>query len=153
MTAAGFALLSWSCGRSELDPARPDHAEPAPRHHAQPAIGGGGGTTDGVTRWGPFPMWVTTGDFNGDGRLDLVTASCDSYESSVEWTLNEHTVSVPPRGIGDGTFQAATSYGVGVGVGPWVVMTGDFNGDGALDLVGTSEGHDAVSVLLNRCSP
>ncbi|MDQ3712260.1 MAG: FG-GAP-like repeat-containing protein [Acidobacteriota bacterium] len=80
------------------------------------------------------PTSVTTGDFNGDGKLDLATANS-----------NENTVSVL---LGDGTggFSMATNFGVGNG--PRAVTTGDFNGDGKLDLATANSNENTVSVLL-----
>src|SRR6516225_9992972 len=64
---------------------------------------------------------VAIGDFNGDGKPDLVTANNGSYNLSVL------------LGNGHGTFQAAVNYAVGQP--PVFVTVGDFNGDGKLDLV------------------
>jgi hypothetical protein len=69
---------------------------------------------------GVDPWQTAVGDFNGDGKLDLVTAN--QYGNSVSVLL----------GNGDGTFQPAVSYGVGYN--PSWVAVGDFNGDGKLDL-------------------
>jgi len=82
------------------------------------------------------PWSVTTGDFNGDGVLDLVTAD-----------LSDNTVGVH-LGNGDGTFQAAAAFGVGSL--PQSVTTGDFNGDGVLDLATANPGDNTVSVLLGN---
>ena len=71
-------------------------------------------------RVGAPPQSVTVGDFNGDGRQDLATAS-----------LGANSVSIL-LGQGDGTFQAAPD--VGVGARPRSVTVGDFNGDGQQDL-------------------
>ena len=56
------------------------------------------------------------GDFNGDGRKDLVTSNRGSNDVSVL------------LGNGDGTFQAARSFPAGGGAS--YVGVGDFNGDG-----------------------
>lgn len=77
---------------------------------------GGGGfraaTYPNVNREGPNPL--TTGDFNGDGKLDIAT------DNSVL------------LGDGAGGFGTATSFSSGSSSS---VTTGDFNGDGKLDLV------------------
>ncbi|MBA2733225.1 MAG: VCBS repeat-containing protein, partial [Acidobacteria bacterium] len=69
---------------------------------------------------GNGPRSVTTGDFNGDGKLDLATANFDSNNVSLL------------LGNGTGGFAAAVNFTVGTG--PRSVTTGDFNGDGKLDL-------------------
>ena len=90
------------------------------------------------------PIAVVTADFNGDGHLDLATASPYGYPD----------VSVL-LGNGDGTFQAAKTYSVGT-LGS--IAVGDFNGDGKDDLVigtVTPDGvgdfwHGTVAVLLGN---
>jgi FG-GAP-like repeat len=75
-----------------------------------------------------FPYTVTLGDYNGDGKLDLLVA-----------ILNTGQVALL-LGNGDGTFNPGTLYGP-TGVGVVGVATGDFNGDGALDsAIGTGAG-------------
>src|SRR5207253_1635511 len=64
---------------------------------------------------------VAVGDFNGDGTSDLAVADIDSDKVSV--LLSK----------GDGTFQPAANYAVGMA--PVYVAVADFNGDGKLDLV------------------
>ena len=64
--------------------------------------------------------FAITGDFNGDGKLDMAVTNYGSNDVSIL------------LGNGDGTFQAPANYGVGTS--PWSVTTGDFNGDGKLDL-------------------
>jgi hypothetical protein len=67
------------------------------------------------------PIAVAVGDFNGDGKLDLVTSIYVNGGVSVL------------LGNGDGTFQPHIDYSTG-GDSPWIAV-GDFNGDGKLDLV------------------
>jgi hypothetical protein len=85
---------------------------------------------------GQSPTSVAVGDFKGDGKLDIVTASA----------FSSNTISVLV-GNGDGTFQPAASYGAGTN--PIAVWTGDFNGDGKLDIL-TVNSDSSVSVLLGN---
>ena len=75
----------------------------------------------------PIPKYLAAGDFNGDGKLDLVVA----FEQTLGIFL----------GNGDGTFQAPIVLGsmqLGPILDPWNSITGvavgDFSGDGKLDL-------------------
>jgi hypothetical protein len=65
------------------------------------------------------PTYLVTGDFDRDGKLDLVTAN-----------HGERTISVLP-GNGDGTFRAAVAYSTASN--PYSITTADFNRDGFLD--------------------
>ena len=78
------------------------------------------------------PSSVAVGDFNGDGKLDLVVA--DLFSADVRLLL----------GNGNGTFGTAASYAAGAGSSS--VAVGDFNDDGRLDIAVTDSG---VSVLLH----
>jgi hypothetical protein len=69
---------------------------------------------------GTYPDGMATGDFNGDGKVDLAVGNHDS--SSVSVLL----------GKGDGTFQTAHNFNAGSF--PFGVAVGDFNGDGKLDV-------------------
>src|SRR5579883_3056174 len=68
---------------------------------------------------GSNPQDISSGDFNGDGKLDLAVVN-PSF-STVSVLLSN----------GNGTFQAAVSSPVGV---PFGSIAGNFNGDGKLDL-------------------
>ena len=70
---------------------------------------------------GVTPVSVAVGDFNGDGKSDLVTGDLASNTASVL------------LGNGNGTFAARQSFATGAG--PFSVTVGDFNGDGVPDLV------------------
>jgi flagellin-like hook-associated protein FlgL len=79
---------------------------------------------------------VRTGDFNGDGLLDLVTVDADADAVSVL------------LGNGDGSFGPPAAFAAGDR--PQVLSTGDFNGDGILDVVTTDTDANTVSVLLGN---
>ena len=82
---------------------------------------------------GVNPQAVVTGDFNGDGRLDLAVANSASNSVSIL------------RGNANGTFQAAQNFATGAV--PRSLAVGDFNKDGKLDLVTANAGAYDVSVL------
>jgi hypothetical protein len=76
------------------------------------------------------------GDFNGDGKLDLVTANLVDLIGSVTILL----------GDGTGNFMAVSS--ATVGGNPSTVVVGDFNGDGRLDLAVSNQTPSIVTILL-----
>ena len=89
------------------------------------------------------PMSVAVGDFNGDGAADLVVAS--QCASSVSCGIGQVSVLL---GNGDGTFQAPVPYPAGTG-SSYFVVTGDFNGDGNLDLaVADQTSANSVVVIM-----
>jgi len=76
---------------------------------------------------GNGPGFLAVGDFNQDGKLDLVVENSDNSTPTAT-----SFVSVL-LGKGDGTFQSPVTYASGLNAYPLVV--GDFNGDGKLDVV------------------
>ena len=81
--------------------------------------------TPGFTMYGEGGV---SGDFNGDGKLDLGQLVVDSATNNVQVAI--------ALSNGDGTFQAPKSTNIGIPItgidyGP---LTGDFNNDGKLDL-------------------
>jgi len=84
------------------------------------------------------PRSVTMGDFNGDGFADMVIAKSSSNNVSVL------------LGIGDGTFNAGVNYALDANANPRSITTGDFNGDGSLDMAVANFISYNVTVLLNQ---
>jgi len=75
----------------------------------------------------PNAFWVAAGDFNGDGKIDLAVAN-----DCVDTNCTQGGVAIL-LGNGDGTFQSPTVYGSG-GESALMLVTGDFNEDGKLDV-------------------
>ncbi|MHB8969784.1 MAG: NF038129 family PEP-CTERM protein [Pirellulaceae bacterium] len=104
------------------------------------------GTAAGL---GILPEAARVGDFNGDGKLDLVVIGF--YGSGLVLSGN-----------GDGTFGAAIKFSTATGLdgglnGGRELAVGDFNADGKLDIVVSSQGHvnffvsgGGLSVLLGN---
>ncbi len=80
--------------------------------------------------------WMVEGDFNNDGILDIAAENGGSQPVIIL------------LGKGDGTFSPATSQPVTTVVFPESGVTGDFNGDGILDLAFADAGSTALTVLL-----
>ncbi|EIM31785.1 putative calcium-binding protein,FG-GAP repeat protein, partial [Leptothrix ochracea L12] len=74
-----------------------------------------------------LPIDVALGDVDGDGKLDIVTANSGTGQVAVL------------KGLGDGTFGAATTYNVGTN--PISLTLADLNGDGRLDILTAVQGN------------
>lgn len=113
--------------------------------------GGSGGRGDGTFAVGSslastFGITgVTCGDCNGDGIPDLVAAlhrlSGPLTSSGVVLYAGNGS-----GGRGDGTFTAGSE--VAIGGNPLAIASGDWNGDGVLDVAVTRADAAAVAVLL-----
>jgi hypothetical protein len=88
------------------------------------------------------PYSLVAGDFNGDGKIDVAVAS-----SCLDDQCAQGAVTVL-LGNGDGTFQSPVSYGTG-GQYSLSIVTGDFNGDGKLDVAVVNQS-SSVSILLGN---
>ena len=89
---------------------------------------------------GQRPFAVAVGDFNLDGKPDIVAANQGS-----------NTVSIL-LGNGMGGFAAAAGSPVGVGNAPASVAVSDLNLDGKPDVVVVNRGSDTMTILLGNGS-
>ena len=104
-------------------------------------LGNGNGTftTASTPSAGAGANWVVTGDFNGDGKLDLAVANLLSSGSGGVSIL-----------LGDGTGHFTLGSSPNTGDGPFSLVTGDFNGDGKLDLAVSNSVGNSVTILLGN---
>lgn len=107
-------------------------------------LGNGSGGFSAPTNFscGRNPIYLASGDLNGDGNADLVTANESNFSGEVSIVL----------GNGSGGFGSQTSIFLlrGTPSVTTAVAIGDVNGDGKLDLALTSApfGLGIVTVLL-----
>lgn len=83
---------------------------------------------------------VAIGDMNGDGRPDLVVALRTEGADAAKVAL---LLQQP-----DGRFSAPRYLRTGLSDGVWGIAVGDFNGDGRLDIAGTTQANRPASLLL-----
>jgi hypothetical protein len=110
-------------------------------------LGNGDGTfaapvTYATGNSGDHPVAVSAVDLNGDTKLDLAVTN-----------LNAKNVAILlGNGDSNGTFQSRVVYPTTIGnnTGPTAMTTGDFNGDGTVDLAIAEQANNRVSVLLGN---
>ena len=81
------------------------------------------------------PTSIATGDLNGDGKLDLVTADGSSGKVTVS------------LGLGNGKFAPGVDYAAGAH--PGAVIVADIDGDGRPDVIVANQSEGTVRVLLS----
>ncbi len=119
---------------------KPDLVMRADQSAVTVMLGNGDGTfQNALTTYAPFDVTALgVGDFNRDGKLELVTAGTFGNESSVNVWL----------GNGDGTFTYGASYQGEVN--PESIAVDDFNRDGNTDLAIANAEGGSLSVLLGN---
>ena len=100
--------------------------------------GSGGFSSTTTLTAGTLVTALATGDFNGDGKEDLVASNSTTNNVSVF------------LGNGLGGFGGATNFAAGVG--PESVTVGDMNKDGKPDLLVSNAAGTSVSLLLGNGS-
>ena len=105
-------------------------------------LGSGNGSFSNGTIYstgnGSQPHGISTGDFNKDGRLDIVVANSGTNEVGVLLSY------------GNGSFASITTYSTGASSTPIAVVVDDFNNDSRLDLVVANYGNNSVGILLGH---
>lgn len=105
--------------------------------HVVKTVAGGGFVSAGNYAVGKHPFASGSGDFNGDGRIDLAVADTDAG-----------TVTIL-QGSGSGSFQIkGNAYPVDGA--PISIAVTDFNSDGRLDLALGTYGPTGVNILLGN---
>jgi hypothetical protein len=90
------------------------------------------------------PVFIATGDLNGDGRPDLAVVNSDSATVSVLLNTTAPGAATP-------SFAAQQTFATGNL--PLSVAIGDLNGDGRPDLTVANLTSSTVSVLFNTTAP
>jgi len=80
------------------------------------------------------PVALVAADFNGDGKIDLVSAN----NASISFL----------RGVGDGSFHTHVDYAAGTNVNGMVL--GDFNGDGNPDVLVTNGTNQVFTLMTSN---
>ncbi|HXB13950.1 MAG TPA: T9SS type A sorting domain-containing protein, partial [Bacteroidia bacterium] len=93
---------------------------------------------------GSLPVSVTTADFNGDGKVDLVAANQTSGCATI--LLNTSPLTTP------GCFNPLVNFAAGRGNNPSSITNADFNRDGNIDMAVALANLNSVCVFLSNGS-
>lgn len=93
-------------------------------------------TTSGTFTASTQPKGIASGDFNGDGNIDIATANQGTNDVSVM------------LGAGNGTFGTATSYSTNFA--PQGIVAADFDQDGKTDLVTANYSSNDITLLTGN---
>ncbi len=120
----------------------------ASRQHAVPAPQFGQFVEPLTYSTGGLPVWVASGDFNGDGKVDLSVANACPRPVSPFGCESSGSIGIL-LGNGDGSFRPEVSVASG-GEDPRSITVADLNSDGKLDLVVANLDLSTISVLLGN---
>src|SRR4051794_26465337 len=82
------------------------------------------------------PVAVVTGDFNHDGKIDIVTANTGTKDVTLL------------SGSGTGGIKATANFSIGKA--SHGIAAGDLNGDGNLDVVTANKDDSSVTIMLGN---
>ena len=90
---------------------------------------------------GANPFYIASGDFDGDGKPDLVV--CNVSGANVSLYLNTSTV---------GNISFASKIDISVGSQPIGAAIADLDGDGKVDIITSNQGANNITILKNYSS-
>lgn len=90
---------------------------------------------------GSGPVWIASGDLDGDGKPDLV--STNSGGSNIATMLNTST---------SGSISLAAKKGTTIGTTPSCLVIGDIDGDGKPDIAALGKANSTVNIFRNNAT-
>ncbi len=87
---------------------------------------------------GRAPSSIASGDFDGDGLLDLVTANYFA-----------NSISILRKNSNSGSIGYESNLDITTGTTPQFVLVADMNEDGKLDIIVANSGDNNITVLMN----